>query len=54
MAGLANQNKVAALVFTEYQTAKDIQAITAHTITRLMLNVIGAQRSPKLQVAFPA
>lgn len=54
VAGLANQNKIAALVFTEYQTAKDIQSITAHTITRLMLNVIGAQRSPKLEVAFTA
>lgn len=48
--GLAEQNKVAALVFTEYQPDLDIQEITAHTITRLMINVIGKQRQPKTEV----
>jgi agmatinase len=50
--GLARRNKVAALVFTEYQPALDIQSITAHTIVRLMINVIGAQRAPRSEVAF--
>lgn len=52
VSGLASQNKVAALVFTEYQPALDIQAMTAHTIVRLMINVIGAQRSPQSAVPF--
>lgn len=50
IAGLSAQNKVAALVFTEYQPALDIQAITAQTILRLMINVIGGQRSPAPEV----
>lgn len=54
VAGLARRNKVAALVFTEYQPALDIQAITAHTIVRLMINVIGLQRSPAPELAFNA
>ncbi|WP_165968569.1 arginase family protein [Saccharopolyspora elongata] len=52
VSGLARRNKVAALVFTEYQPALDIQSITAHTILRLMINVIGTQRSPKAEVPF--
>ena len=48
--GLARRNQVAAMVFTEYQPALDIQAITAQTIVRLMINVIGGQRSPKFGV----
>lgn len=51
IAGLAAQNKVAALVFTEYQPALDIQSITAQTILRLMMNVIGGQRSPAREVS---
>lgn len=54
VAGLARRNKVAALVFTEYQPALDIQAITAHTIVRLMINVIGGQRAPRRELAFKA
>ena len=54
VAGLARQNKVAALVFTEYQPALDIQAMTAHTIVRLMINVVGAQRSPERGLPFEA
>ncbi len=50
VAGLAQQNKVAALVFAEYQPALDIQALTAHTILRLMINVIGHQRQPKREL----
>lgn len=52
VSGLARRSKVAALVFTEYQPALDIQSITAHTIVRLMINVIGAQRVPKPDVPF--
>lgn len=52
VSGLARRNKIAALLFTEYQPALDIQSITAHTIVRLMINVIGAQRSPKAEKAF--
>jgi agmatinase len=52
VAGLARRNQVAALVFTEYQPALDIQSITAHTIVRLMINVIGAQRNPQRGPAF--
>jgi agmatinase len=52
VAGLAQQNKVASIVFTEYQPDLDIQAITAHTITRLLINVIGNQRTPKPGVPF--
>lgn len=48
--GLADRNKVAALVFTEYQPALDIQEITAHTIVRLMINVIGKQRKPSPEI----
>jgi agmatinase len=51
LAGLAARGKVAALVFTEYQPALDIQAITAQTIVRLMTNVIGAQRQPAPEVS---
>jgi agmatinase len=54
VAGLARRNQVAALVFTEYQPALDIQDITAHTIVRLMLNVIGAQRSPERAIPLDA
>lgn len=54
VAGLAERNKIAALVFTEYQPALDFQATTAHTIVRLMMNVIGAQRSPRPELAFVA
>jgi agmatinase len=52
IAGLARRNKVAALVFTEYQPALDIQNITAQTILRLMMNVIGNQRRPQLEIPF--
>lgn len=52
VSGLARRNRVAALVFTEYQPALDIQSITAHTIVRLMINVIGAQRTPHPALPF--
>lgn len=47
---LSRENKVAALVFTEYQPDRDIQNITAQTIERLMINVIGNQRTPKVEL----
>lgn len=46
VSGLASRGQVAGLVFTEYQPDIDIQSITAHTIVRLMINLIGAQRVP--------
>lgn len=52
IAGLARRNKVAALIFTEYQPGLDIQGITAQTITRLMINVIGCQRTSRVETAF--
>lgn len=44
--GLASRALVAAVVFTEFQPERDIQRATAHTITRLLMNVIALQRSP--------
>jgi agmatinase len=46
LAGLAAQNLVAAVVFTEFRPDLDIHDITAQTITRLLINVIGHQRVP--------
>ena len=46
VAGLASKNRVAAIVFTEFQPARDIQDLTALTINRLLINVIGNQRHP--------
>ena len=54
VAGLALRNQVAALVFTEYQPALDVHAITAHTIVRLMINTIGGQRTPARGIPFTA
>lgn len=54
VAGLAKLNKVAGLVFTEYQPDLDFQGITAHTIVRLMINVIGNQRNPAVEIPFSA
>lgn len=45
--GLSRASCVAAMVFTEYQPARDIAATTAHTIARLAINVIGLQREPQ-------
>ncbi|WP_433237469.1 arginase family protein [Streptosporangium sp. CA-135522] len=42
---LAEESRIAAVVFTEYQPARDIQHTTALTITRLLMNVMGLQRS---------
>jgi agmatinase len=44
--GLASRNLVAGLVMTEFQPAKDVQGVTALTIVRLMINVMGLQRMP--------
>ncbi|MFF4253882.1 arginase family protein [Streptomyces sp. NPDC001663] len=52
VAGLARRGKVAGVVFTEYQPGLDIQDITAQTILRLMMNVIGNQRSPKAELPY--
>ena len=45
--GLSRESSVAAVVFTEYQPARDIAHTTAHTIARLLINVIGLQRDPQ-------
>ncbi|HEY7174833.1 MAG TPA: arginase family protein [Micromonosporaceae bacterium] len=52
LAGLAKRNQVGAVLFTEYQPALDIQSITAHTIVRLLINVVGAQRTPSKGIPF--
>ncbi len=41
---LARQDRVAALVVTEYQPHLDVRDLTALTISRLIINVIGLQR----------
>jgi agmatinase len=43
---LARASRVAALVVTEFQPALDLQRMTARTVTRLFMNVIGLQRDP--------
>jgi agmatinase len=43
---LARAGRVAALIATEFQPALDAQRMTARTVTRLFLNVIGLQRDP--------
>jgi len=42
---LASRQAVAAVVFAEFQPARDRDQMTALTIARLLLNVIGLQRS---------
>jgi len=44
---LARNNRLAGIVFTEYQPARDVRDATAHVITRLILNILGLQRDPK-------
>lgn len=41
--GLAKRNSIAGMIFTEFQPALDVRSITAKTIARLMMNVIGIQ-----------
>lgn len=41
---LAVRRAVAAMVVTEFQPALDLARVTAHTIVRLLINVIGLQR----------
>ena len=41
---LARNDRLAGIVFTEYQPAKDVGDTTAHTIVRLILNILGLQR----------
>jgi agmatinase len=48
---LAIENRVAALVFTEFQPARDVAGTTAHTIARLLMNVMGLQPEPSRPVA---
>jgi arginase family enzyme len=43
---LAASNRVAAVIFTEFQPALDHNAITAQTIARLFMNVMGLQPVP--------
>ncbi len=45
--GLSRKSAVAAVIFTEFQPARDIHQITAHTIARLLINVVGLQRDPQ-------
>lgn len=44
---LARRNRIAGVIFTEYQPAKDMNGTTALTIIRLLLNVLGIQREPE-------
>lgn len=44
---LARNNRLAGIVFTEYQPARDIGDATAHVIARLILNILGLQRQPE-------
>ncbi len=46
VAGLARAQRVAGCVVTEFQPARDIAGMTALTITRLFMNIIGLQRDP--------
>lgn len=46
--GLAAQGRIAAVVVTELQPARDVGQITALTVVRLLMNVIGLQRDPAL------
>jgi agmatinase len=43
---LSRAGRVAAVAITEFQPALDIRDLTALTITRLLVNVLGLQRSP--------
>ncbi len=43
---LARHNRIAGLIVTEMQPRKDADSVTALTITRLILNLVGLQRSP--------
>lgn len=44
---LARNNRLAGIVFTEYQPARDVGDATAHVIARLILNILGLQRNPQ-------
>ena len=44
--GLASNNRVAGFVVTEYQPSRDPAGVTAQTIVRLLVNLIGIQRMP--------
>ena len=44
---LARNNKLAGIVFTEFQPARDVSNTTALTIVRLILNILGLQRRPQ-------
>ncbi|MGI6853640.1 arginase family protein [Mesorhizobium sp. 1B3] len=43
---LARNNRLAGIVFTEFQPAKDVSGTTAQTIARLILGILGLQRQP--------
>jgi agmatinase len=43
---LATENRVAALIFTEFRPALDVDGATAHMIARLFMNVMGLQPEP--------
>ena len=42
--GLASKGLIAAIVFTEFQPKHDVRNITAKTIARLMMNIMGLQK----------
>lgn len=44
---LARNNRLAGIVFTEFQPARDVNGATAHAITRMILNILGLQRQPR-------
>ncbi|WP_158617347.1 arginase family protein [Falsigemmobacter faecalis] len=43
---LARNNRLAGIVFTEFQPARDLRDATAQTIIRLLLGITGLQRAP--------
>lgn len=51
LAHLAGDNRVAAVVFTEFRPGLSGADITAQTIARLFINVIGLQRQPERRPA---
>ncbi|MET0169936.1 MAG: arginase family protein, partial [Aliihoeflea sp.] len=43
---LSRNNRLAGIVFTEFQPGRDVNDTTAQTIVRLILSIIGLQRQP--------
>ncbi len=43
---LARNNRLAGIIFTEFQPDRDLRDTTSQTIARLILNIVGLQRHP--------